>query len=308
MCPHCGALNTAPLWQDYNRDYADPFESHTRKSNTKKQELNKVDKDSKKTMSLILALCLPVLIFAFLVSYFGDQFSINWSDNPGFFWQEDDADQGDAANPDDEGDADDGTVPLEMTYYYDPENKVLLYHEGLGYRDSEYDTWWRYEEENKDWSLYYETLEPEFIDEVTSDDQYDLTEDPLHFIKKDMDYQDVAIEFSHGYVDEGNFHIPEYLDYYYECDGEYYFFYNTYDTFINDEEEDEDDTGWYRYDPEDGWQYYCSLDDHETLGDELWYRPLSHTLFTLKRYTTDYAKHYGFTDFRKTDVYLRHKS
>ena len=109
---------------------------------------------------------------------------------------------------------------------------------------------WKYDAESADWILNGKSSLP---DGISKDDKLSLED-----IRKKYSYEIPSCTDSHAFIDR---HHPAVTQGYYINEGSlYYYLNNNYGK----------NSGWYTYD-DDGWEYYCSSDDKEKLGDDLWY-------------------------------------
>lgn len=163
-----------------------------------------------------------------------------------------------------------GSYYLKDSYIYYNESSYYVY------SDSMYD-WWRSDITDPNWE--YRNIEADkkgFIDGLNKSnlcgeygDFNDLIEELGLDDSADTRLTDSAVSpyniwNSHSYKDA--YHTAPRTSGYYYCNGNtYYYLDDDYGARYGKG----DNSGWYVYD--DGWEYYCSGDDHDALGDELWY-------------------------------------
>ena len=179
--------------------------------------------------------------------------------------------------------------PQEYNYYLDEDGTPYYYIKswtnGLSCE------WWRYNDEAEDWELYQSfDDDSEFPEELSSKSRhYGYVGDMLEELGLDSDeyYDDYYIYRSRNYVDAGNHFTPS-KGYYVNNGNTYYYLSDYYGYRYGDG----DKSGWYLYDDNSGsWDYYCDKDDHDALGDELWY------------YDEDYRVGDDYDRYKSGDVY-----
>lgn len=125
--------------------------------------------------------------------------------------------------------------------------------------------WWEFNRDTEEWFLLDEHMPdeelPDTLDEEREkfDTSYDLSK------ATGIPEKVLNIYNSRAYIDAGHHTTPSTA--YYNVNGELYYFLNDYHSNYGDT----DNTGWYKLNPNNEWEYYCSEDDKEKLGDDLWY-------------------------------------
>lgn len=162
------------------------------------------------------------------------------------------------------------------SYYLNEAKTAIYYHEGTGENlSAHHEPWWRTDISNPDWVL---------IDEETDDHGFPagVTRDGLcedsgtynsmltaanlwNDSTKDILTSPYNVTNSHAYIDLHH-NTPRSNGYYVVNGTSYYYLNDSYGSQYGTR----DNSGWYRYEDE-AWQYYSSGDDHEAIGDELWY-------------------------------------
>ena len=100
-------------------------------------------------------------------------------------------------------------LPSYYSYYYLDNSNQVYYCQN---EDDGDDTWWLYNKESKEWSVYKVLPEDEFPEGVVED-----TRDSSHVgiaIKLDLDSKDLDINYSRKFIDAGNHKKPSSAYYY----------------------------------------------------------------------------------------------
>ncbi|MBQ8860204.1 MAG: hypothetical protein IJ015_02560 [Ruminococcus sp.] len=153
-------------------------------------------------------------------------------------------------------------------YYLSPDNEIFYC---CGEEENNQYEWWVYNKELDKWSLHStysrEKDKPQQLGDEPKvyDSYYDLAD------VCGIEPEKLCIDDSREYIDAGHHKNPSSAYYYYD-DNLYYFINDTHSSYGNT-----DNTGWYIYDTElKDWDYYCSENDKEKIGDELWYSDRSY--------------------------------
>lgn len=167
-------------------------------------------------------------------------------------------------------------------YYLSADKENMYYHGGfvsyivsekLGLVNTDQE-WWMSSTKNPVWQVYdVATDKHDFPEGLSKDNlcgengiyqdllrELGLTEGRL------ADTLSYNVEETLAYKD-AHHHAPFDSSYYYANGQTYYYLYDSHSSYSDNN----NNTGWYIYDDDDGWEYYCTGDDHDTLGDELWY-------------------------------------
>lgn len=163
-------------------------------------------------------------------------------------------------------------------HYYETADEKLYYMDfGPYLENSDYGYgWWRYDEFTGEWVLdLASNSSEEFPESLILKDQKGKELYPTKVELGDYanehgaTYSDYSIYNSHRFIDYGNHITPG--KYYYQLNNTLYYYLNdNYGANYGNG----DNSGWYRYDDDaESWTYYCSKDDKDVLGDELWYDP-----------------------------------
>lgn len=148
--------------------------------------------------------------------------------------------------------------PLDSGYYSSTEDGQLYCFE---YRE-----WWKYYPEINDWVYLRDydgrSNDPEGVSRKTKIDSLSDYDSSIPRIYDSRDYKD-RHHLSPYVADNGNYR-------YYEYNGIIWVYLD--DQYYNYGDNNNDYSGWYIYDSDtDSYDYYCSGDDKEALGEDLWY-------------------------------------
>ena len=176
--------------------------------------------------------------------------------------------------------------------YYEVDGRAYYYY-GYTYGRNAYE-WWDFDESAGDWELYTYVADkktfPKGIGHKNVCDSIlelaDRIGYPYESYTQLIDDSPLYIYNSHKYKDLHH-ETPASNTYYY-CNGEsYYYLDDQYGARYGKK----DNTGWYHYDSDNGWEYYCNDDNRYKLGDDLWYD------------SDDYAVGKSYSDYTSGDVY-----
>ena len=194
------------------------------------------------------------------------------------------------------------------SYYYDyflAENNNVYYYEGYNYQSGGYD-WWEYDTNLKEWSLYGTYEDEKTIPfNIETAKKYEYVYDLAEVLG--IDDSELNIQRSKAYIDAGN-HLTPSTSYYYYNDNLYYFLDDSHSSYGSGQ----DNSGWYIYNDNNNWEYYCAEDDKETLGDDLWYSDgeyyAGRDIKDIYYYTDDLSSTWNPTDFEDTTWYQSYES
>ena len=189
-------------------------------------------------------------------------------------------------------------------YYFDGDT---LYHCEFSYDGGTKCEWWIYDEKDEAWEFLKSTDSKEPIEGMNNKEhRVDFLGDIREQFAPEMDsdefYDKYDIYNSKEYIDAGH-HFEPSQGYYKTGDDVYYYLNDSY----GDSYGTRDNTGWYRY-INDSWEYYCSYDDKEKVGDELWYNDddynIGSSYVTLGADGYDFENYqWSFTNFENTEWY-----
>lgn len=190
------------------------------------------------------------------------------------------------------------------SYYLSSDGSTVYYH--FGFAPSSYglkntdEEWWRTDVSNPSWTLYDVPTDKHGFPEGLSKDnlcgylgEYSsmLSETGLPSgdatdAAFDINQQRAFLDLHHSAPSSSAYYVANGNSYYYLDDSHGSSFGTS------------DNSGWYLYDSDTGWNYYCSGDDHEALGDELWYNDDKYLLGSSYDNYTAYVSGnvYNFTD------------
>lgn len=155
--------------------------------------------------------------------------------------------------------------------YYAVDNQAY-YFDGYELDSYGYD-WWQYNDSRDDWELY-STMDndkdfPEGITRKNHVTSLDSLADKIGFgydsRKWLVDESTLNVLNSRIYKDTHH-SAPNQSSYYIDNGRSYYYLNDLHGSAYGSR----DNTGWYIYE-DTGWEYYCSSDDRDMLGDDLWY-------------------------------------
>ncbi|MBQ8056723.1 MAG: hypothetical protein IJ275_00125 [Ruminococcus sp.] len=156
---------------------------------------------------------------------------------------------------------------LNREYGYYVTNKNEVYYTDAKEYNGKYE-WWLYDQQEDMWELHSTfNRQKQKPDALKDEDDYVLYTSFLD-VKQNLSIvsDKFPIDSAKEYIDAGHHKNPTSAYYYYNDDLYY---------FLDDEHSDYgsyDNTGWYIYNTKSSeWDYYCSADDKDTIGDELWY-------------------------------------
>ena len=144
--------------------------------------------------------------------------------------------------------------------YYISGNELYYYD---GYTSDGY-VWWKYNTNDKKWSIYETLTTDDFILELDGSNRVAFCDDAAEMLG--LQYDDIYIYNSREYIDAGHHYSPS--DGYYSYDDDLYYYlddnHSSYGT--------TDSSGWYRWDTmSNEWEYFSSYDDKNTVPEDLWY-------------------------------------
>lgn len=169
----------------------------------------------------------------------------------------------------------DSKYPQDGSYYLTEDKSAIYYH--VTTNPDESHEWWTTPIDSPAWEQFettsenngfpdglskdnlcgYNGLYREMSEEADLPEEYRSTEKGSPYnINNWRPYKDVH----HNSPDKNSYYFVNGQSYYYldDCHGASYGI--------------RDHSGWYRYNNNDkSWEYYCSGDDHEAIGDDLWY-------------------------------------
>ena len=185
---------------------------------------------------------------------------------------------------------------LKHLSYYIGDDEKLYFYEGYHLDQLTGEAvyqWWSFDEATKTWDIVTTTEEDGiFLDTITK--QYALTLDEAAE-RMVMTTTEVDIDRSQKYMDEGQ-HYPPFAMYY-KLNDEIYVYFS--DDFLF---EKEDESGWYKYNTENGrWDFFRGPND-KSVGNELWYYPQDYIVCTLDSYDL-YQEELGVPSFSETTQY-----
>ena len=152
----------------------------------------------------------------------------------------------------------------EYGYYVTDSNEVF-YADGIkcngGYE------WWQYDIKDDEWELYATYNRQKQKPDSFTKDNYELFSSYSDVTRAlSIESDKFPIDDAKEYIDAGHHENPSSAYYYYK-DDLYYFLDDRYSEYGNT-----DNTGWYIYNTDLGaWDYFCSEDDKDAVGDDLWY-------------------------------------
>ncbi len=178
--------------------------------------------------------------------------------------------------------------------YYQTEDETVYYCDYDDYgTDSYVFGWWRYDPENREWTLLYthdETVD-QFPDELMSTNEKGKTVYPevINIIEYGdelgIPYEEYSIYHSRNYIDAGHHFTPD-RSYYQVNNTLYYYLDDNYGSRYGYG----DNSGWYTYDEDsESWSYLCDKDDSSSIGEELWYDPNEYRIGSTYSDVYDYA-------------------
>jgi len=188
--------------------------------------------------------------------------------------------------------------------YYLTETNQIYYNEGYEYQSGGYN-WWIYDISLGEWEFFQtyedeETLPPG----LESAKRYEYATDLASHLG--MEYHELDIYRSKAYIDAGH-HMTPSTSYYYHDDNLYYFLDDSHASYGSGD----DNSGWYIY-RDDSWEYYCSENDKEILGDDLWYNDgeyyAGRDIGDIYYYTDSLSSTWNPTDFEDTTWYQSYES
>ena len=183
-------------------------------------------------------------------------------------------------------------LPPAMNYYY-LNGSDLYYVTNPSEKSNGSYEWWKYSSEQHDWMLLTSTSnEAPYPEGLSAKTERTYS---LPFSRHpDISNEIYNIRLCHEYIDLHP-QKPSRTNTYYDYNDHIYFFLDdkhggSYGTSTNR-------TGWYVYnDNTENWDYYCSYDDKESLGQDLWYNTDAYEL-------TDWSKATWTTSFYDTEFY-----
>lgn len=192
-------------------------------------------------------------------------------------------------------------------YYYMGSDNTMYFLDSYDSTTEEV-SWWRFDEEQQTWN-YYQSYATSRFDVLVGPDVVDVDtgcESVYDFATNhNKDYNVIDITKNHDFIDAGHRISPS-MSYYSYNDKLYYYLDDTHSSYGSS-----DNSGWYIYE-NDEWQYYCSNDDHSTLGDDLWYHQdqywVGDDYIDIYSYTDEYSYTWNATDFEDTDWYSNYEA
>ncbi|MBQ7965962.1 MAG: zinc ribbon domain-containing protein [Ruminococcus sp.] len=159
------------------------------------------------------------------------------------------------------------TTYLEREHGYYVTNTSDVYYSSAKEYDNGYE-WWFYDPQDDMWELYATFDKAKHRPAALSDEEnyvlYTSYLDVKEHLKLESDK--FPIEDTKEYIDAGHHRNPS-TSYYYYNDDLYYFIDDEHSSYGSS-----DNTGWYIYNKSlSDWEYYCSVDNKDALGDDLWY-------------------------------------
>ena len=150
--------------------------------------------------------------------------------------------------------------------YYVTNTSDIYYSDGKEY-DKGYE-WWFYDPQDDMWELYKTFDKAKYKPAALSDESNYILYTSYYDVKEHLklDSDKFPIDNAKEYIDAGHHKNPS-TSYYYYNDDLYYFIDDEHSSYGS-----KDNTGWYRYNTKSSdWEYYCSVDDKDSLGNDLWY-------------------------------------
>lgn len=197
--------------------------------------------------------------------------------------------------------------PYYYNDYYLSADNNLYYLEVYDDRDKEF-VWWAYDDSIQEWSLcpsYSAETNKEIVGpfDVQKAQAYDSVWEFAEANSKDGSLFD--IQRSPAYIDAGH-HVTPSTSYYEYNDKLYYFLDDSHSSYG-----DSDNSGWYIY-KNDTWNYFCSENDKQALGDDLWYYGSDYYIGSnyedIYSFTDEYSTYWNVAAFEDTSWYSAYES
>ena len=156
-------------------------------------------------------------------------------------------------------------TPIINEGYFLDDNRNLYYREEVKVENN--CTWWSFDKEDNEWEFYDTLNKKKYPESVDKDDFHKYVSEISEILN--IDEEIIDIYNSKTFIDAGNHKTPR-TSYYEYNENIYYYLDDVHSQYGTD------NSGWYIY-KNDDWEYYCSKDDKEKLGEDLWYYDKNYT-------------------------------
>ena len=177
--------------------------------------------------------------------------------------------------------------PVSEAYFVSDAKEIYFREENEGNKCD----WWVYDKELNKWE-FYDTIDKKKL--LSNVDEDDIRDNPYHIAAEFLlSERDIDIYNSKEFIDAGNHKTPKMS--YYKYDKKVYYYLDDVHSKYG-----KDNSGWYILN-DDGWEYYCSDDDKDVLGEELWYFNKNYTTSELELtydWTDDLSDTWNQTNFK----------
>lgn len=188
-------------------------------------------------------------------------------------------------------------------YYLAPTGEIyFMYDPAFTFTTNE---WWEFNRDSEEWFLLEEKMPdgelPDTLEEKREkfDTSYDLAK------ATGISQKALNIFNSRAFIDAGHHSTPSTA--YYTVNGELYYFLDDYHSGYGDT----DNTGWYKLNQNNEWEYYCSENDKEKLGEDLWYSADEYTngssVESIYDWDDNLASEWNISSFEDTSWYKSYR-